>query len=95
MRKYKKEKSIMIDLNDRKNIKIIESEKITVSDYDVEVFRQLVDNKTKEIEDFNNYVIAKGIESKKSVSSEEFENIMKDLLKQHTILKCILKEQET
>lgn len=95
MRKYKKEKAIMIDLSDRKNITIIESEKITVSDYDVEIFKRQVDNKTKEIEDFNNYIITKGIESKKTVSNEEFENMMNDLLNQHKILKCMLKEQES
>lgn len=63
-RKYKKEKAVMIDLSDRKNIRIIESEKVTYSDDDIEVFRQQVNDKTKEIEDFNNYVIKKVLNQK-------------------------------
>lgn len=93
-RKYKKEKAIKIDLSDRKNIRIIEAEKIVYSDDDIEVFRQQVNDKTKEIEDFNNYIIKKEMELKKSVSDEEFDNAMKDFLKQHKILKYLLKEQD-
>ena len=84
----------MIDLSDRKNIRIIEAEKITYSDDDVEVFRQQVNDKTKEIEDFNNYIIKKGIESKKSISDEEFESTMKAFLKQHKILKYLLEDHD-
>lgn len=92
-RKYRKEKAIMVDLRDRKNIKIIEAEKITYSDYDIEVLRQQVDDKTKAIEEFNNYLIRKEIESRRSISDEEFDSAMKDLLRQHKMLKYLLEEQ--
>lgn len=93
-RKYKREKGIMVDLSDRKNIRIIESEKVTYSDEDIEIFRQQVNDKTKEIEDFNNYVIKKEIGSKRHISDEEFQKAMKDLLKQHKTLKYLLEEQD-
>lgn len=93
-RKYKREKGIMVDLSDRKNIRIIESEKVTYSDEDIEIFRQQVNDKTKEIEDFNNYVIKKEIGLKRHISDEEFQKAMKDLLKQHKTLKYLLEEQD-
>lgn len=92
-RKYKKQKAVMVDLSDRKNIKIIESEKVVYSDRDVEIFREQVDIQTKAIKDFNNYVIKKEIDSKRHISDEEFSNTMKELIKKHKILKCMLKEQ--
>lgn len=93
-RKYKREKAIMVDLSDRKNIRIIESEKVAYSDDDIEIFRQQVNDKTKEIENFNNYVIKKEIESKRHISDEEFQKAMKDLLKQHKMLKYLLEKQD-
>lgn len=93
-RKYKKEKTIMIDLSDRKNIRIIESEKNVYSDDDVEFFRQQVEDKTRAIEDFNNYIIKKEAESKRHISDEEFKKAMNELLKQHKVLKYLLEEQD-
>lgn len=94
MRKYKKEKAIMIDLSDRKNITIIESKKITVSDYDVEILKKQIETRTKAIKDFNNYIIEKEIASKKTISDEEFNNTMKELMKQHKMLRYMLEEQD-
>lgn len=93
-KRYKKEKAIMIDLSDRKKIKIIETEKITVSDYDTEILREQVAEKTKAIEDFNDYFIKKEVASKKSISDEEFNNALKKLYKQHKILKYMLEDQK-
>lgn len=93
-KKYKKEKAIMIDLSDRKNIRIIESEKTIITDDEIENFRRQVDIKTREIEDFNNYIIEKEVASKRKISDEEFQKAMKDLLKQHKMLKYLLKEQD-
>lgn len=93
-RKYKKEKTIMIDLSDRKNIRIIESEKNVYSDDDVEFFRQQVEAKTRAIEDFNNYIIKKEVASKRHISDEELKKAMNELLKQHKVLKYLLEEQD-
>lgn len=92
-KRYKKEKAIMIDLSDRKNIQIIESERTIITDDEIEDFRKQVDIKTREIEDFNNYIIKKEVASKKKVSDEEFNKAMKELLRQHKLLKSMLKEQ--
>lgn len=94
MRKYKKEKAVMIDLSDRRNIKIIESEKVIITDEEIEAFRKQIDDKAKEIEDFNNYIIEREVASKKKISDKEFNDTMKELLKQHKILKHMLKKQE-
>ena len=83
----------MIDLSDRKNIQIIESERTIITDDEIEDFRKQVDIKTREIEDFNNYIIKKEVASKKKVSDEEFNKAMKELLRQHKLLKSMLKEQ--
>ena len=89
----KKEKAIMIDLSDRKNIRIIESERTIITDDEIEDFRKQVDIKTREIEDFNNYIIEKEVASKRKISDEEFNKAMKELLRQHKLLKSMLKEQ--
>lgn len=93
-KRYKKEKAIMIDLSDRKNIQIIESERVIITDDEIEDFRKQVDIKAREIEDFNNYIIKKEVASKRKVSDDEFNKAMKDLLKQHKLLKSMLKEQD-
>lgn len=93
-KRYKKEKAIMIDLSDRKNIRIIESERTIITDDEIEDFRRQVDIKAREIEDFNNYIIEKEVASRRKVSDEEFNKAMKELLGQHKLLKSMLKEQD-
>lgn len=93
-KRYKKEKAIMIDLSDRKNIRIIESERTIITDDEIEDFRKQVDIKAREIEDFNNYIIEKEVASRRKVSDEEFNKAMKELLGQHKLLKSMLKEQD-
>lgn len=93
-KRYKKEKAIMIDLSDRKNILIIESERTIITDDEIEDFRRQVDIKAREIEDFNNYIIEKEVASRRKVSDEEFNKAMKELLGQHKLLKSMLKEQK-
>lgn len=92
-KRYKKEKAIMIDLSDRKNIRIIESERTIITDDEIEDFRRQVDIKAREIEDFNNYIIEKEVASRRKVSDEEFNKAMKELLGQHKLLKSMLKGQ--
>lgn len=53
-----------------------------------------MDIKTREIEDFNNYIIEKEVALKRKVSDEEFNKAMKELLRQHKLLKSMLKEQD-
>lgn len=93
MKRYKKKKTTMIDLSDRKNIRIVTSEEFSVSDSYIEFLKEQIENRTKKYEDFNDYVIKKEIESKRHISDEEFSNTMNELIKQHKLLKCMLKEQ--
>lgn len=93
-KKYKKEKAIMIDLSNRKNIKIIEREKTTITDDEVEIFREQIRSREKEAEEFHKYCIQKELETKKRISDEEFNSEMSALLKQNKILKYLLKGQE-
>lgn len=93
-RRYKKEKVVMIDLDDRKYIKIIQSEKTTISDHETKLLREQLECRSKEAEDFCRYIVKKDLENQRKISDEEFNNTMKKLLKQHKILKCLLEEQD-
>ena len=93
-KKYRKEKVVMIDLSDRKNIKIIETEKTSIID-DEEILREQIRSKEKEAEDFYKYIIQKELETKKRISDEEFEKKMKDITKQQKILKYLLAKKDT
>ena len=92
-KKYRREKVIMVDLSDRENINIIQSDKTRISDYDTEIFRQELNKRAQEAEEFHKYIIEKELEANRKISDEEFDNIMKNLLKQNKILKYLLKEQ--
>lgn len=94
-KKHKKEKVVMIDLSDRKNIKIIEAEKTSIVDDEVEMFKKQIRSKEKEAEDFYKYIIQKELNTKKRISDEEFEQKMKDITKQQKILKYLLAKKDT
>lgn len=95
-KKYKKEKVVMIDLSDKKNIKIIKAEKASiVNDDEVEIFKQQIRSREKEAEDFYKYIIQKELETKKRISDEEFAKQMKDIKKQHKILKYLIENKDT
>lgn len=94
-KKYKKEKVVMIDLSDRKNIKIIEAEKTSIADDDVENFREQIRSREKEAEDFYKYIIQKELETKKRISDEEFNKKMKDIKKQQKLLKYLIEKKDT
>lgn len=94
-KKYRKEKVIMIDLSDRKNIKIIEAAKTSIVDDEVEMFREQIRSREKEAEDFYKYIIQKELDTKKRISDEEFEQKMKDITKQQKILKYLLEKKDT
>ena len=94
-KKYKKEKVVMIDLSDRKNIKIIEAEKTSIIDDEVEMFREQIRSREKEAENFYKYIIQKELDAKKRISDEEFEKKMKDIIKQQKILKYLLTKRDT
>lgn len=85
----------MIDLSDRKNIKIIEAEKTSIIDDEVEMFKEQIRSKENEAEDFYKYIIQKELDAKKRISDEEFEQKMKDITKQQKILKYLLAREDT
>lgn len=94
MSKYKKKKAVMIDLNGRKNIKIIEAEKGIISDEEIKVFEDKLKSLSEQAEEFNKYLIEQELEAKPKISDEEFSAIMKNLFKQHKILKSMINEQK-
>lgn len=93
-KKYKKEKVIMIDLRDKKNIKIIAAEKASINDEEVEILKEQIRSKEKEAEAFYEYIIQKELETKKRISNEEFEQKMKEIIKQQKILKYLLASKD-
>lgn len=94
-KKYKKEKVVMIDLTDRKKIKIIEATKTAVSDDEVAIFRAQLNSREKEAEEFCEYFIKKELEMRKKISDKEFEKKMKDITKQQKILKYLIQKKDT
>jgi len=93
-RKYSKEKAKIIDLNDRKNIEIIQSDSIEMSDDESKAFKESLNERSKQAEEFLEYVIQKEIEEMNIISDEEFKLMMKEIIKQHKILKSLINKKE-
>lgn len=93
-KKYKKEDAVMVDLHERKNIKIIEAEKRIVSDNEIKLFEEQLEARSKAANEFVELYIKKQLETQPQISKEDFNATMKEMMKQHKILKSLLKEQE-
>lgn len=93
-KKYKKENVVMVDLHERKNIKIIEAEKRVISDDEMKLFEEQLESRTKAANEFMELYIEKQLEMQPQISKEDFNATMKEMVKQHKILKSLLKEQE-
>ena len=94
MSKYKKQKAVIVDLSNRKNIKIVKSEKESISDEEIELFENQLKSLSEQAEEFHKYVIEQELKANSKITEEEFNATMKALMKQHKILKSLLKEQE-
>lgn len=84
----------MIDLSERKNLKIIEAEKSNISDDDIEAFKKQLEIRSKAADELCEYYINKQLEANTKISEEKFNSTMKELLKQHKILKYLIKDQK-
>lgn len=93
-KRYKKEDAVMVDLHERKNIKIIEAEKRIVSDNEIKLFEEQLEARSKAANEFVELYIKKQLETQPQISKEDFNATMKEMMKQHKILKSLLKEQE-
>lgn len=93
-KRYKKEDVVMVDLHERKNIKIIEAEKRIVSDDEIKSFEEQLEARSKAANEFVELYIKKQLETQPQISKEDFNATMKEMMKQHKILKSLLKEQE-
>lgn len=92
MKKYKKEKKMLVDLNDRKNIKIIKSERNTMTDSEMVLFEKQLEVRSNIVDEFCKNYIEKQVKSNPEISEEEFNKTIKELKKQHKILKSLIKE---
>lgn len=92
--KYKKNKPNIVDLHERGNIKIISSEKHEVTDNDIHVLEKKMQLRSNNANEFCEYLICKNLEEKKEISKNEFEIMMKEIKKQHKILRFLLNEKE-
>lgn len=93
-KRYKKEDAVMVDLHERKNIKIIKAEKRIVSDNEIKLFEEQLEARSKAANEFVELYIKKQLETQPQISKEDFNATMKEMMKQHKILKSLLKEQE-
>lgn len=92
-RKYKKTLSL-VDLSQKKDLKIIKAEKSTISDEHIKELEDNIESRFLQFEEFNQYIIEQDLKNKPQISDKEFNSIMKDILKKHKILKSLLEEQK-
>ena len=90
MKKYKKGKKKLVDLNDRKNIKIIKSEQNTMTDSEMVLFEKQLEVRSNMVDEFCKNYIEKQVKSNIEISEEEFNKTIKELKKQHKILKSLI-----
>lgn len=95
MRKHKKEDIILIDLNDRGNIRIIRSTRKEVTVKEMEEFENKLATRYNDYCDFTNFCINKNMEKNKQVSNQLFIDAMRSMLEQNKLLEYMIsKEQE-
>ena len=92
MKKYKKGKKTLFDLNDRKNIKIIKSEQNTMTDSEMVLFEKQLEVRSNMVDEFCKNYIEKQVKSNIEISEEEFNKTIKELKNKHKILKSLIKE---
>lgn len=90
-KKGKHKKSNKIDLSSRRNIKIIESESSHIFNKDIYELENILAQRSKWMEKFYMTFIDQSIKDTSKISDNEFDEIMKDLLKWHKILKNMIK----
>lgn len=89
------EEYILIDLSDRKNIKIVQSKKSTVTDKDIVEFEEKLNARYNDLHDFTQNCLKKNLEkNRKSLSEEKYEDAVESMLKQNKLLMDMLKKQE-
>lgn len=90
--RYKKIKNTnsKVDLTDRKNINIIESQKTKISDEDIKILEKQLKDDFEQAEEFYNIFVQKELMKEQTIPDDVFGEIMKDLLKQHKIIKDMI-----
>lgn len=96
MRKHKKEDTILIDLNERGNIRIIRSTRKEVTVKEMEEFENRLVTRYNDYCEFTNFCINKNMEKNKQVSNQIYIDAMKSMLEQNKLLEDMIdiKEQE-
>lgn len=90
-KKKKKEKSsTVIDLTSRKNIRIIQAEPTHISDDEIMELEKRLAVRSKEMDEFYNYILEQSKKEKSKITDDEFNSIMKELIKRHKVLKCLI-----
>lgn len=96
-KKIKKEEKILIDLSDRKNIKIIHSVKKQISEKEIQDFEKKLSDRYNNYNEFTEFCIQKNMEKNHGkITQQSFNEAMKSMLEQNTFLKNMItiKEQE-
>lgn len=93
-KRNKKEEIILVDLNARRNIKIVHSTKTTVSDKEMQEFEErsaLIYNNYCE---FTELCIKRNIENSVQISEQMFIEAMESMLEQNKLLKDMIQIKE-
>lgn len=95
-KRNRKETSIFIDLNERKNITIVRSSKKSISSKEMQKFEDQLQTRYNKYSEFTEFCIQKNRKNQEVVSMQMFDDAMKSMLEQNTLLKNMIniKEQE-
>lgn len=84
---------ILIDLKERKQIKIIRSKKASISDDEINEFKKRLDSLHMTYDSFSELYIKKNTKNVSEVSDEYFHELMQNILKQNALLENMLYSQ--
>ncbi len=94
-KRNKKEEYLLLDLSDRKNIKIIRSNRKTITDKEMKEFETKLDERYKVFSDFTELCIQRNLEANhKDTCHEDYEEAMKSMLEQNKLLEDMIKMKE-
>lgn len=95
MSKKKKENVVLIDLIDRKKIKIIRASKSNVTDKEISEFEDRLSTRYSRYCEFNEHCINSNAgKGSDQISKKEFDEAFQNMLEQNEMLGYMFKEQE-
>lgn len=93
LKRDKRRMALLVDLSNRKNIKIIHSTNTTVTDKEMDTFQKSYDDKFNQMKSFTEHCIKVNMDKNSSVSDSDFITSMQKIVANNKILKSLLKNE--